>query len=194
MADINVTVRTPKTDYAFGERLEFEITVENLVQRPLYIVEPIDDSVYPYRISETELEVFVSIPDLSQGDLYCTFAMPKMTLLNAGESLGLRKAIAMPPREVFLDADHSYRERFHTLSGSVNVSITIGYTYSFPILSLSDPWSDFSAAQLLSDPVSLALSIAAPSPGLSSVLLNPSPNWLIRFWNWLVRFWRWLRP
>lgn len=164
MADVLLEISSGNTKLAYGERLELDFKVSSLVARPLYIVEPTDGWVGIQVNATDNVQLTLAVPEAPWGMYYYAFDMPEMKLLNPGTTMALKKAIALPPRESYLDADGSVSERELEVHGLVALHAQIGYMDGFPILGSHDPWAEFYSAQLLSEVAKWDIEIDAPSP------------------------------
>lgn len=165
MADIQVTVESVKSDYAYGERLELKIEVENVATTDLYIVEPQRGFVQPQMTTQGNIDCLVGLPELPYLSTYYGFELPILTLLSPNTRIKLLKTIALPLRDSFIGTDGIYHERLVPLSGSVSINIVVGYVPGFPVFTSDDPWGEFLDLQQLSDLSAVNVNVGAPSPG-----------------------------
>lgn len=161
MAKPRVQAFAVESKLAYGQRLDLEVTVINPGPKPIQVMV---ERVNVAKAATGHIHVFVGQPPQPEGGCYYAYWLPKLRRLNPSMRTVLPVAVGLPLREGYIDADGRYAEREVVLSGSVSVSVFVGYLETPVKPKSNDPWGEFLAAQKIGSAKPILIDVAAPGP------------------------------
>ncbi len=159
MADLELTLSSPKNQYSHGEALTLHYEAKNVSGMSLFVVK---EKVYGVREAADTLRVVVGQIKPAIDIRYYSFEAPSIEELPAGKSLSSNLKVVMPLQDGEVGPDGIYHLKEVPLSGSVSVYLDLGYGSTRFQPRTTDPLGEFLAWQNLASSNRITIQIAAP--------------------------------
>jgi hypothetical protein len=159
MADLKVGVSSVKQRYGYGETIHLRAKVENVYARALYLVM---GRVYPAAPQQGVMTVLHGQVESSPNASYFAYRPPELKRLRPGHSTEFEFAFATPLHEYGFGSNGLYTEWEVSVSGTVTLTVVLGYLLGPFRPKTAGPWGEFMRLQKLSPPKSVTVRISAP--------------------------------
>jgi hypothetical protein len=155
-SDIRVKLSSALPEYAYGEPLMLEYSVENRSRKARFVA---TKTFLAEVKTSSELHLLIGEMQPPRGLYYFDYEAPELVRLRPRSKRTFRVTVGMPLLETAIDANGNAYDAEVSVAGAVTLVLRVGFLDAAFRAHSANPWGEFVTAQELSAPAKTRLRI-----------------------------------